>query len=169
MIISVLGPPNCGKSIFAERLCVFISKKLRSRPYYFATLPSTNENYIRIYRHEIRRGARWRLKKMDLPADLIFLEMVKVSRRGGCVLLDGIAQLIVKQANSYNFSDDELMSFADEFIKVLKRTSINCVWLIVDSVPRYDDESVLSLILCKLYGELSEIGLVVSFKKNLSR
>lgn len=163
MLLSLLGPPNCGKSAMAEALCLHVCKELRRRPTYLTTLPESEAHRYRIARHRRRRGPRWNVCALDMSGPAVIEVLKRLNRRGGCVLLDGIAPIFVKQIVVYNRLDTELEAFATQILQVLA-TDSRCIWIVVDTptLGAYDPSGLGSL-LDRFHMNLFKIGPAIEF------
>lgn len=86
----IVGPPNTGKSLLAERLLTGTGKPLG----YMATLPRMPSTAGRIARHAARRDGRWWLHEVgdDPLADMNWLGLLVEANRP--VLIDGLSYWI---------------------------------------------------------------------------
>lgn len=166
MIVGLLGPPNCGKSRFAESLCAGLSRRLRCRPTYIATLPEDDVHRARIDKHRWRRGPRWLTRRIAFPASAVLRELRWLSRRERCLLLDGVTQLFQTQIVAYNLLERELDAFAEELLRILVRSGDHCVWIVVDALPKpVDEDPSLTPLVTRFHQALSARARVLQFAR----
>ncbi len=128
----ILGPPNCGKSLYAETLLSANYNKIG----YFATLPSTYDFRHKITRHKERRDQQWVLCEATFNTVVDITLFENLVNSCDAVLLDGLHTYY-----DFSFFDDncshidyeKMLYFCEQLSSILVRT--DCNWVIVDIIP----------------------------------
>ena len=128
----IIGPPNCGKSQFAENKLILNYDKLG----YFATLPNLSKFQNKIDIHSNRRNCQWIVKEatFDIDKDIDLLKTLFLSC--DVVLLDGLYTYIdfcFFQEFSSHLNYEAVSKFSLKLFELLT-DSANC-WVVVDIDP----------------------------------
>jgi adenosylcobinamide kinase / adenosylcobinamide-phosphate guanylyltransferase len=140
-IYFLLGGARSGKSEYAEQYATSLSEKVA----YLATATVTDEEMEkRVKQHKKRRPLSWHTfeiesENIDLP---LMDDIVKKINKSGCevLLLDCITNLLFRLAYKYNIEnlelidnklekiiENEVVSFFDNFLMLLKSASFNSI------------------------------------------
>ena len=137
---------------------------MRQRPTYLTTLPETDTCRRRIERHSARRGPRWIVHRLNRSAPEVLAELNRLTRRGGCLLLDGVTPLFVAQVVVHNRVDAELDEFAAAILHILHASAARCFWIVVDTPPADSgDARNLGPLLARFQAGLAACGPVIRF------
>lgn len=158
MMLTILGPPNSGKSALAERLCVTVSRREQVRPVYLATLADTEARQARLARHRARRGPRWHRRDLNMTPSELDRALGQQSRRRSCVLLDGLGPLVEAQVARFQLTPSEMRVLADRLLLRICLGARHGHWIVVDTPVERDLNTDLGACLSDLHGRLGREG-----------
>ena len=128
----ILGPNNCGKSLYAEEMLngQYIAKG------YFATLPDKSQFQRKISEHAIRRDEQWNVyeAKYDMSKDMEKLK--HLLEDNDVTLIDGLAVYVMSLFKFSRADTNYNLAVYFDFINAFEGllSDHRNKWVIVDSI-----------------------------------
>jgi len=158
MIITILGPPNSGKSAMAERLCLRLARQRRVRPVYLATLADNDVHRDRLARHRARRTPHWHMRDLNVTPRQLSRVLRHQARLRSCVLLDGLGPLVYAQTTRFQLMPSELRALGQRVLTSIRMGARRGDWIVVDTPVERDLDTVLGGCLAQLHTQLALEG-----------